>query len=79
MKMLTFDQLPDEAFVGVRVGCDVSNRGRSKLYADSKAGVFPPIVKIGNSRSAGIRVGELRRWLRDPANYCLTDAQCDRP
>ena len=67
---LTFDELPDDAWLKVvPVVEQLSGYKRAKIYRLSKLGEFPPIEKIGRGRSSGIRVGNMRQYLKDTKNY----------
>lgn len=71
---LTFDELPDDAFVRVPTAQAICAKSRSALYAEAAAGSFPRIQKIGCGRSSGVRAGDLRRYLKNPAAFKPTTA-----
>lgn len=66
---VAISELPDEALVKIPVALALTGKSRSVVYTESKLGRFPPIIKIGNSRASGLRLGEIRRYLQDPAGY----------
>lgn len=68
-KQLSFNELPDSAILRIPVVTQLTGVSRSGLYAKSRQMKMPPIVKIGDGRSSGCRVGEVRRYLSDPATY----------
>ncbi len=64
-----FDLLPEDGRVRVQVAMAVTGLGRTTVYELAKTAKFPPIEKIGGARNSVIRVGELRKFLADPAAY----------
>ncbi|MEY3664410.1 MAG: hypothetical protein RLZZ153_592 [Pseudomonadota bacterium] len=68
---IAFEQLPDSAFIRLRqlVGA-VLPFSSATLWRKCRRGEFPPPVRV----SAGVtawRVGEIRRWLKNPTQYQL--------
>ena len=69
MISIKFEDLPDEAFLKVAFVSELTSKGESTIYLASQKGHFPKIRKIGRGSASGIRVGDLRQYLKDPENY----------
>lgn len=66
---MKFDDLPDAARVRIPVVLAVTGLSRSSYYAKAKEQHVPAVVKLAGSRSSGVVVGDLRRYLADPCAY----------
>ena len=65
---LKFSELPDEAFITLGMVCDITGKRTTSVYDAIKRHTFPSPERFG-SRCSRWRVGEIRRWLRDPFTY----------
>lgn len=70
MNQLEFERLPDEALIRL---CQLMAWGlvpfsASTLWRKCRSGEFPAPVHVSKQVTAW-RVGAIRTWLRDPANY----------
>ena len=71
---LSFDDLPDLAWLKISIVAQITGKCESSVYAFAKAGRMPPIEKIDSvGVSSGMRVGRLKRYLKDPTNYSATN------
>lgn len=64
----TFEQLPDAAFIRARNLMSILPFSVATLWRRCREGIFPAPVRL----SAGItawRVGDIRRWLANPADF----------
>lgn len=62
-----FSELPDEARVRIPEVLRIVGESRSSYYSGAKRHERPPIEKLSGGRSSGVRVGELRRFLKSPS------------
>jgi prophage regulatory protein len=70
MNHQNFHQLPDDALIRL---CLLLSWGlipfsTSTLWRKCRTGDFPPPVRVSSGVTAW-RVGDVRRWLKDPARY----------
>lgn len=76
---MQFDQLPADARVRIPDVLAITGFSRSTFYSLAKAGRVPPVVKLAGGRSSGVRVGDLRRFLKDPIGYRASSAAASPP
>jgi prophage regulatory protein len=64
-----FDALPADAILRLPDVIRVTGLSRSSVYEKARRGQFPKSVRI-SERVIGWRIGEVRRWLREPLSWC---------
>ncbi len=79
MDHVQFDRLPDDALIRLNslIAWGIIPFSASTLWRKCKSGDFPSPVKVSDHVTAW-RVGQLRAFLQDPANYKSRVSQSKR-
>jgi prophage regulatory protein len=73
---IPFSEMPDEAFVRLSQVKAIVGLSRSTIYENVEAGRFPKQHKL-TRHAAGWRLGDIRAWLRNPADWKPSTSQAE--
>jgi prophage regulatory protein len=69
-----FDELPDEALIrlSLLLACSLIPFSTSTLWRRVRASTFPRPIRLSPQVTAW-RVGDIRKWLKDPGGFIASD------